>query len=139
MTTNGALNDAIARYVVIRDEIRDKKAESAAALKPLQAKLDALAGLLDKYFQTTGLKNIGAESGTAYLYVKPSASLADPKAFMDYVIQSERYDLLDKRANVTGVIAFTKEKGGLPPGVNLNMNRKVGVRRPGEKGDNNDE
>ena len=57
---------------------------------------------------------------------------------MNYVIQAERYELIDKRANANACIAFTKETGGLPPGVNLNMNRKIGVRRPGEKETDND-
>lgn len=138
MTSNGVLDQVVGRYVAVRDQIKEMKATHAAEVKPLQDKLDKLGGLLDKYFQTTGVKNIGTESGTAYHYTKPAASLADPKAFMDHVIHTGGWALLDKRANANACIEFAKEHGGLPPGVNLNMNRKIGVRRPGEKEADND-
>lgn len=138
MTTSGALDKAIGLYVAIRDQKREMKTRHAAEMKPLQDKLDKIEGLLDTYFQQTGAKNIGTEQGTAYLYVKPSASLADPQAFMNFVREQEHFDLMDKRANVTACVAFAKKFGGLPPGVNLTMNRKVGFRRPGEKGDDNE-
>lgn len=138
MTTNGVLDQVVGRYVATRDEIKELKARHSAEVKPLQERLDKLGGMLDNYFQQTGVKNIGTESGTAYHYVRPSASLADPKIFMDYVTETKSFELLDKRANVTACMAFTKQHGGLPPGVNLSLNRKIGVRRPGEKGEDDE-
>ena len=59
-----------------------------------------------------------------------SASLADPKAFMDYIKTHEAWDLLDRKANATAVKEFVAEKGFLPPGANLSAIRTINVRRP---------
>jgi hypothetical protein len=52
---------------------------------------------------------------------------------MKYVIDNNLFDLLDRKANVTAVKDHVKEKGALPPGVNLSAIETVGVRRPSAK------
>jgi hypothetical protein len=59
--------------------------------------------------------------------------LADPEAFMKYVIDNQAFDMLDRKANVTAVKEYVQETGALPPGVNLSSIKTIGVRRASGK------
>lgn len=123
------INTLVAEYVLLRDEIKTKEAEQKLELKPLKETLDELnVNLLDKLNEVGG-NSIATDSGTVYRTEKKSASLADPKAFMDYVLENNAFDLLDRKANVTAVTEFIKENNAPPPGVNFSSTYVVGVRR----------
>jgi hypothetical protein len=56
--------------------------------------------------------------------------LADPEAFMKFVIANQAYDLLDRKANATACRDYAAEHQNLPPGVNMSAVKTVGVRSP---------
>ena len=83
--------------------------------------------------ETAGADNIKTPHGTCYNSTRYTASLADPDAFMTFVRDNNYYDLIDRKANVTACRDHVKEKGALPPGVNLSAIKTVGVRRASGK------
>ncbi len=123
----------IAQYIECREAIAAKKAEFEKILTPLVELQNMLTGWLQRYMDSAGATSIKSDAGTCYSSTKYTASLADPKAFMDYVISTSQFDLLDRKANVTAVKDHVKDKGALPPGVNLSAIETVGVRRPTAK------
>lgn len=139
-TTNGPLDHATARAVAVRAQIRALKAEHAAALKPLQDEFETICGKLLAYIKHVGVQTLATDSGTIYQTTRNSASLADRKIFKEWVTATGEIGLLDLKVNANAAIAYAKENGALPPGVNLNVEKKLGVRSPGQKEDNdNDE
>jgi hypothetical protein len=48
---------------------------------------------------------------------------------LDFVIETQDWDLLDRKANVTAVQDYMQKTGELPPGVKLNRDMVAGVRR----------
>lgn len=119
----------VAEYVTTRDIIKTIEAEQKKALEPLKAALEVLnTQLLDQLNQVGG-NSIATDSGTVYRTEKKYASLGDPKAFMDYVLEHGAFDLIDRKANVTAVVEFIKENDAPPPGVNFTSTFVVGVRR----------
>ncbi|KRQ07508.1 hypothetical protein [Bradyrhizobium manausense] len=73
--------------------------------------------------------SVATDAGTVYRSEKKSASLADAQAFMDYVIQNNAWDLIDRKANVTAVEDFINQHNAPPPGVNWSSTFVAGVRR----------
>jgi len=120
----------VAQYVKLRDLIKVKEKEFKEALDPYKKALEDLNSVLLNHLNQVGANNVNTDNGTVYRTEKKSASLVDPKAFMDYVITNESWDLLDRKANVTAVAEFIKEQGTQPPGVNFSSAFVVGVRRP---------
>jgi len=119
----------VENYVSLRDQIKGRETEHKEELKPLKELLDNLNGVLLEKLNQVGGNSIATDSGTVYRTEKKSASLADPKAFMDYVLENNAFDLLDRKANVTAVTEFIKENNAPPPGVNFSSTYVVGVRR----------
>lgn len=122
-------------YVALRDRLREIDEAHKVAREPLVTTMNEVAGVLQTFLDKSGSKSVKTDQGTFYATTKYTASLADPAAFMDYVITNQRFDLLDRRANSTTVKQFVEEHGTLPPGANLNSIRTVGVRRPNDKGE----
>ncbi len=135
LIVNERLDKWIQQYLALRDRI--KKIEESK--KPYTEAMEALNGMMQSFLDESGSESIKTKFGTCYSSVRYSASLADAKAFMDYVISNEAFELLDRKANTTAVKAFVEENSTLPPGCNLTALRTVGVRSPTKKGDENDE
>ena len=123
------INKRVAQYVAVREEKRQLEAkykELAARINNILNKLECeMLAFLDQ----TGQERARTNEGTVYVRTDYSASLADPHAFMEFVIEYEAFELMDRRANKTACREYCEEHGRLPPGVNLNQTRTVGVRK----------
>jgi hypothetical protein len=118
------IGERVEEYVKLRDYIKaeDDRLEEYRALK------ERLAGLLLRMLKADGVKSARTEFGTVYVTARPNASCSNPEVFIDYVRTHDRYDLIDRKANVTACHEFAKETGTPPPGVELSIKRTVGVK-----------
>lgn len=121
------------QYVQVRDKIREISERHAEELKPFVEIQNALTSWFTEQLDKVGAKSVKTAQGTVYQSTRYSASLSDPKAFMDYVIDNKKFDLLDRKANSTAVRDFIEQNKSEPPGVRLSALRTVGVRRATDK------
>jgi len=120
----------VGQYIAIRDRLKEMDEEHDKKRAPLVELQNLLTGWMMQFLDTSGADSIKTSEGTCFHSTRYSASLADPQAFMNYVIENSSWDLLDRKANATAVKEFVAEKGFLPPGANLSAIRTVNVRRP---------
>jgi len=120
----------VGQYLALRDEIERIEKQHEEELKRPKELLHQLGGVIQKFMDDNGLKNMRTDAGTAVINTRWSAPLSDPDAFMRFVIENEQFDLLERRASQTAVRAYVDEHKALPAGVNLHALETVGVRRP---------
>ena len=123
----------VAQFIAVRDMIKALEKEYAEKKKPYQDVKDQLEGWLLAHMKKTGAESVRTKFGTCSASTTYTASLADPQAFMTFVIANNMFDLLDRRANATAVVDYVQEHKTLPPGVNLNPHMSAGVQRPRKK------
>lgn len=123
------------QFIEVRDTLKRMDAEHKEKCKPLREIQEVLAGRIQAFMTANGLENLRTNAGTCYTTTRRTASLADPEAFMRYVIEHNAFDLMDRRANSTAVQDFVKKNHALPPGCNLSSIETVGVRRAGSTND----
>lgn len=123
----------VEQYIRVRDAIQEANKKHEEQIKPLVEIQNLLTGWMQNFMEQAGADNIKTAHGTCYSTTRYTASLADPEAFMNHVISSKSFDLLDRKANVTAVKEYVQEHGSLPPGVNLSSIKTVGVRRASGK------
>lgn len=121
----------VLQFIQIRDKLRELEDAHKQKCKPLRDLQELVGARIQQFLSDHKLENLRTEAGTCYISTRHTASLADPEAFMTYVIDNKLYDLLDRRANSTAVKAFVEKHNALPPGCNLNAFETVGVRRAG--------
>ena len=123
----------VAQYIALRDKIKQLDDAHKERMKPFKETLEILNSDLLGHLNAINANNAATNAGTVYRTEKKSASIADGKAFMDYVLANQDFDLLDKKVNVTAVGDHIDKHGHPPPGINFNSRYEVGVRRPTHK------
>lgn len=124
-----------AQFIWVRDQIAKLEAKHKQELEELRSLKEKLAGRIQAFMSANNVESLRTKAGTCYTSTRRTATLADPDAFMTYVISNQAFDLLDRRANSTAVQAFVQKHQCLPPGCNLNSIASVGVRRAGANQD----
>jgi len=132
-STHANVEKLVGLYIVVRDEIERLKEKHKKELQKAVDLQEELTGKITEFLSQHGVDSVKTPAGTAYSSVKYSASLADPEAFMKYVIDNQNWDLLDRKANVTACRTYVDEHNHLPPGVNLSSRETLGVRSPTSK------
>lgn len=123
----------VKQYIAVRDALKAANDAHAEKIKPLVDLQNALTGWLQDFLEKAGAESVKTSEGTCYETTRYSASLADPEAFMKFVLDKQDFNLLDRKANVTAVRDYVEANGTLPPGVNLSAIKTVGVRRASGK------
>lgn len=123
----------VKQYVAVRDAIKAIKDKHEKELEPMVDIQNKLTGIIQTCLEAAGAESIKTSEGTAYTTTRYTASLQDPKLFMDFVIENKAFDLMDRKANAPAVRDYVAEKGTLPPGVNLSSISTIGVRRASGK------
>jgi hypothetical protein len=123
----------VKQYVAVRDHIKVIEERHKKELEQWVSDKEKLTGIIQAALAAAGAESIKTSEGTAYTTTRYTASLADPKAFMDFVIENKQFDLMDRKANAPAVRDYCAEKGSLPPGVNLSSISTIGVRRASGK------
>ena len=126
------ISKRVEQYVTLRDLIKVKETEFKEGIARYKKALEDLNTILLNHLNDIGGNSLNTDAGTVYKTEKKSAPLADPAAFMSYVVDNAAFDLLDRKANVTAVTEYIKQHGTSPPGVNFSTAFVVGVRRPGQ-------
>lgn len=126
--TEPTVDEQVAKYLEIRDLIKELDDAHDAKLKPLREIQERVAGWLQEFMDRTGIDAVKTKHGTAYTTTRYSATLPDPEAFMQFIVAHGKFELLDRRANLTAVKDYVEENKSLPPGCNLTPFKKVNVR-----------
>lgn len=123
----------IQQFVEIRDLMDALKEKHSRELKPLQELQEQLTGIIRSFMDAHSLANVKTDAGTCYTTTRYTATVQDAEAFMQFVIRTQSWDLIERRANSTAVREYVKQFNNLPNGVNLTGLQQLGVRRPGKK------
>ena len=128
--TSPRLNKLVAMYLAIRKKKEQIEERHKKELVQIEAMKQKLTGTLMEILDRTGQESARTTEGTVSLSMRHTASLADPDAFMDYVMKNGAFELMDRRANSPACREFAEEHGSLPPGVKINSVRTLSVRSP---------
>jgi hypothetical protein len=94
------IDKRIEQYIQVRDALKRLEEKQELERKPLLEIQERLSGMIRVFMESNNITdNLKSKSGTAILSTRYTASLADPEAFMRFVIDKSRFELLDRRAN----------------------------------------
>ncbi len=124
------LDKRISQYIWARDQLAKIDAKWEKERQEIVDVKARLEGVIHQFLTDNNITgSIKTKSGTAYISRKWSASLSDPKAFIDYVVNTGQFDLLERRASVTAVKQFVEDNKFLPAGCSLSSHPSLRVRR----------
>lgn len=123
------LNERISQFIWARDQLAKLDERWENERKELVSIKSLLEGRIQAFLEANNVESIKTKAGTAYTTIKWSAPVADPQAFIDYVVNTGQFDLMERRASVTAVKKFVEDNKFLPAGVSLSHHKSLRVRR----------
>lgn len=119
----------IEEYVAIRNKRGVLKEKYDDQDEILKAELDKREVWLLAQLDSIGAKSMRGEAGTAYISQKVKASCSDWPTYWNYIRETGRFDLLEKRVSQKPISDMLEEGVTLPPGINTFVERTVTVRK----------
>jgi hypothetical protein len=125
--------DLIKEFISLRDQRTDADRKYADWRKEhYDDRMEEIKDILLIKFDELGSESIKTRYGTAYRKTDVSVTIADGELFRNYVIETEKWELADWRANRTAVNDIVSAGLPIPPGVNRSTFANVSINKPKE-------
>lgn len=118
----------VRNYRRLRDHKQAAEKEFKKGMARVTDGLKLLESKILEHLTKNELKNIASDFGTAYINTKYTATVKDRAAFLQWVIDQNKWDALDVKANKT-YVRTVMDEGEEVPGVKLSSVNIVGIRR----------
>lgn len=135
MSDKLTVDQVIAAYMKLRDKKAQIEAETKDKVKDIKTRMEKLEAYIKEKADEDGVTSFKTKHGTAFLSTVDFASIENWDATLDFVINNEAYDILEKRVSKAAVRGYIKEQNEVPPGINYGTRLTVNVRRPTATGD----
>ena len=127
------VGDVIRTYMKLRDQKAAIEGEAKDRVSGLKAKMEKLEAFLKTQMDAQGLTSFKSDHGTAFLTTTDYANVADWDAVLDFIVENDAYDMLEKRVSKIAVRGYIEQTKAVPPGVNYGTKLEVNIRKPGAK------
>lgn len=124
------VNDLVGKIRQIRARIDEMEAKFKEELKPFQELEADFLNQVQNFLLQSNQQNAKTPNGTAYLAHKESFKVEDQAEFRHHVIGTEAWELIEWRANRTGVRAFEEKNKELPPGMTKSVLLETRILAP---------
>lgn len=122
------LNEAVTKYIQLRDKIQEIKDECEKRIAPMKDALNAVESVMSGLLERSGLTSISTPAGTVVRSKWTKTALHDWEAFTKYVKDNDRFDLIERRVAKNNALEVIEEEGSLP-GVSVETGYNVQIRR----------
>jgi hypothetical protein len=131
--TTPNIGDVIRTYMKLRDQKTAIEAKVKGDLTTLKGKMDKLEAYLKAQMDAQGLTSFKSDFGTAFLTTTDYANVEDWNKTLDFILDNEAFDMLEKRVSKIAVRGYIEENKAVPPGVTYGTKLEVNIRKPGAK------
>lgn len=122
------INSLIGHYLKIADKIDALDAQYKKMLAPLTQLREEISDRLRALLNANGIEKAQTDLGSVRIEIRHSASCReDPEGFLSFVIEQERWELMERRACTVPCLEYAEEHGNLPPGITINTIRNIKV------------
>lgn len=123
-------SEIIGKYIAIRDWLAARQEAFDAEMKPYLEAQTALSGAMQLQLIEAKEESVRTESGTAYLSTTLHARVKDREALMNFIRESDEFDLLTAAVAKDALKVYLEEhQQALPPGVEVTYITKCQFRR----------
>lgn len=121
----------LAKYVDLRRQKEQIEADTKAKLAPINADMLLIEKYLKQIMDERGITQIkSSKFGTAFLTTSDYANVENWDSLLQFIVENNRYEMLQKAVTKTAVREFIQEQKAVPPGVNYGTKIEVSIRKP---------
>jgi hypothetical protein len=124
------IDQVIAAVITVRDQIDAVKKKHKEELAPLNSNMEKLEAYIHLQLQKAGVNSMAAKGvGTAFIQKVVDVTVEDWDATIAWIKAQESWEFLEHRVSKTVVQDYMESTGEVPPGVRVNSEDEVRVRR----------
>jgi hypothetical protein len=128
-TKESSLVEAIEAWKSLRDDVREREKAFKESMAEDKATVDILESDVLEMLRAAKLQSVKIDGvGLAYKSKRTSAKVENSEAFFRFVIDSERTELLEARANKKEVEEYVEMNAVPPPGVIITVEETLCFR-----------
>lgn len=135
MSNSLTVDQVIAAHMKLRNKKAQIEAATKEQVRDIKKQMEKLEAWIKEKADQDGVTSFKTKHGTAFLTTTDFASIENWDAALDFIINNEAYDMLEKRVSKTAVRGYIKENKEVPPGINYGTRLDVNVRKPTATGD----
>ena len=124
---------AVAAYIKLRDKTDEVKKRHKEELRPYGELMSRLEATMLDHLNNIGGESLRTEHGTVFKNTRNSVKVADWNVTLPWLVENERWDMLEARVGKEAATVYMEETGEPVPGVEYNSEVTVQVRRPTRK------
>lgn len=109
----------------LKSQLKKQYEDKAAAI---DMKIADAERKLQKHLDSINAESVKTAAGTAYKTTTTYTNVSDFDSLLEYVRQTENWQLLQKAVNKSAVVDILKDTGEVVPGVALRQEITVNVR-----------
>lgn len=129
------IDQVIGAYLKLRNKKEAIEAETKDKVKGIKDQLLKLEAWIKEKADAEGVTSFKTEHGTAFLTTTDYANVADWDSVLNFILENEAFDMLEKRVSKTAVRGYIEATKAVPSGVNYGTRIDVNVRKPAAKVD----
>ena len=122
-------DEMVGAYVKLRDMKKAIQDQQKKELEPINDKLGTLEASMLLYLNADGVESARTNHGTVYKLKRTRSKVEDWDVALSYILTNKLEHMLEKRVNKAAVEEFLEANGALPPGISLETELTVGIRR----------
>ena len=122
-------SDLVAAYIKLRDKKKEMAERHKEELAPLTGYMAKIEALLLSHLNEQGQESVRTENGTFFKTLRDSVIIDNWEEAWDFIMDNGMEHMIEHRLNKTAVKAFLEANNELPPGVRIENEIVVQVRR----------
>lgn len=128
-------DELIAIYVQLRDKIDAETKVLDARLGAVKEAMTRIEQVIHQRLLESGTQAFKTAQGTAFLKEQTSVTVKEwATQTLPFIVQNQRWDLLEAKVNKTAVLAHMEVNNGTPPpGISYSARMVVQIRRGKDK------
>jgi len=127
-----SIGDAVSVFVSLRDDLREWQKQQKEEEQRRKEEMEEIEVYLLKKAEELGVDSFKTPFGTAYKSLKEHYRIGDWPAFVEYVKQTNNFQLFEKRVAKLSAKEIHQNEG-LPAGLEYTSEYTMGVNRASKK------
>ena len=123
------IETVVGAYRKLRDIKDDIKKKHSEELAPINSKLNTIEIWLLETLNKLGINSAKTNNGTAYKATINRTKVVDWPATLKFIQEHDLWHMLEQRVSKSAVEEYVESEGSAPPGVEVNSEVRVNVRR----------
>ena len=123
------IEQAVHAYVRLRDKVKEIKARQSEELAPYNEKMRTLENWMHSKLHDAEVKSMRTDAGTVFVQTNTKVKVTDWADALEFVRAGEHWDFLEARVSKNAVEDYIESTGDVPPGVHIDSEEVVRIRR----------